>query len=285
MKPIGRPARPATAGLDLLEGRWIILAALLAISVVAWVVVVRQAAGMAGTGTPMLDAGQASMTGAVMTPAMPSRLTMGMAAPVFLAAWSAMMAAMMLPSAAPMVLMFSKVQAGRRSRGQQAVSTWVFVAAYLLVWTLFGVVAFDVATMADRLAGASAAPASSVARIGGLILILAGAYQLSPLKNACLTQCRSPAQFVLTAWKPGIGGAFWMGLEHGLYCLGCCWLLFVALFPLGVMNVAAMVVVTALVFAEKALPLGATFGRAAAWAIIVYGVAVVNFPAMLPVSM
>ena len=120
------------------------------------------------------------------------------------------------------------------------------------------------------------------ARLGGAVLIAAGLYQLSPLKRACLTRCRTPLQFVLTSWRDGYGGAFRMGLTHGVYCLGCCWLLFVILFPLGLMNVAAMAVITALIFAEKSLPAGHRIGQVAAAALIAYGLLVLVVPGALP---
>lgn len=112
--------------------------------------------------------------------------------------------------------------------------------------------------------------------------MLAGVYQLSPLKEACLAKCRTPITFLMTSWRDGQGGAFRMGLEHGADCLGCCWLLFLILFPLGLMNIAAMAVITALIFAEKSLPAGRIVGRVAAAALILSGLAVVAFPAALP---
>ncbi|HEX8036143.1 MAG TPA: DUF2182 domain-containing protein, partial [Ktedonobacterales bacterium] len=154
-------------------------------------------------------------------------LTMGMGGVLFLAIWVAMMVAMMFPSAASMILMFATVSAGKRQRAQAFVPTWVFVSGYLLVWALFGVAAYVVATTADRLAGQSMWLMANAARIGGIVLVIAGLYQLSPLKNVCLSKCRTPTQFILTSWRDGYGGALRMGLEHGIYCLGCCWLLFV----------------------------------------------------------
>jgi predicted metal-binding membrane protein len=123
------------------------------------------------------------------------------------------------------------------------------------------------------------------ARLGGAVLVAAGLYQLSPLKRRCLSACRSPLQFLLGSWREGYRGAFRMGLEHGAYCLGCCWLLFVILFPLGVMNVAAMATLTLLIFAEKVLPIGRQIGRIAAMALIAYGVLVVVVPTVLPTMM
>ncbi|MHB8492148.1 MAG: DUF2182 domain-containing protein [Solirubrobacteraceae bacterium] len=208
-------------------------------------------------------------------------LTMGMNAPLFLVLWVAMMVAMMFPTAAPMILMFARAAATKRQRGQAYVPAWVFVSAYLVVWTLFGVVAYGAAAGADTLAKQSIWLMNHAARIGGAVLIIAGLYQLSPLKYTCLSTCRSPLSFVMQHWRDGYGGAFRMGVEHGLYCLGCCWLLFVILFPLGVMNVAAMALITLLLYAEKVFPLGRHIARAAAAGLVVYGLVVLLVPAAL----
>ena len=114
----------------------------------------------------------------------------------------------------------------------------------------------------------------NAARLGGAVLLAGGVYQLSPLKSLCLTKCRSPLSFVLTSWRDGYGGAFVMGLKHGAYCLGCCWLLFAILFPLGVMNIAAMVFLTLLIFAEKSLPWGPSIAKVAGVALVAYGAVV-----------
>jgi predicted metal-binding membrane protein len=208
--------------------------------------------------------------------------TAGMEAPLFLAMWVAMMVAMMFPTAAPMILTFATVQRGKQARGQAFVPTWVFVLAYLLVWTAFGVAAYGAALVAEALAMRSPWLMDNGPRIGGLLLVLAGLYQLSPLKTACLSKCRTPLSFIMTSWRDGYGGAFRMGLEHGWYCTGCCWLLFLILFPLGVMNIAAMVLLTALIFAEKSLPVGPQVARGAAVALIVYGAMVIAMPGLLP---
>jgi predicted metal-binding membrane protein len=126
---------------------------------------------------------------------------------------------------------------------------------------------------------------ANAARLGGAVLVAAGLYQLSPLKHACLAKCRTPLQFVLGSWREGCGGAFRMGLEHGAYCLGCCWLLFVILLPLGVMNVAAMAVVTALIYAEKSSPASRPISQVAAAAMIAYGALVIIVPGLLPTAM
>src|SRR5262249_34022942 len=151
---------------------------------------------------------------------------MGMSALLFIAVWTVMMIAMMFPAAAPMILMFSKIYGSRRQQERPFVPTWVFVGAYLLVWSLCGVVAYPLAFGIERLAASSMWLMANAVRLGGVVLLLAGLYQLSPFKDICLSKCRTPLQFILSSWHDGYGGAFRMGLEHGVYCLGCCWLLF-----------------------------------------------------------
>ena len=207
---------------------------------------------------------------------------MGMALPLFLFAWVSMMVAMMFPTAAPMILMFATVSAGKRQREEPFVPTWVFVSAYLAVWVGFGFLAFGAAIGIDALSKGSPWLMANATRLGGLLLFLGGLYQLSPLKNVCLAKCRSPLSFILTAWRDGYAGAFAMGLKHGVYCLGCCWLLFAILFPLGLMNIAAMVGLTVLIFAEKSLPFGLAFARVAGVALVVYGGIVIVTSAGLP---
>ncbi|MHB8577197.1 MAG: DUF2182 domain-containing protein [Dehalococcoidia bacterium] len=212
-------------------------------------------------------------------------LTMGMGAPLFLALWVAMMVAMMFPTAAPMILLLARTAATKRQRGQAYVPTWVFVSAYLVVWTLFGAIAYGAAAGANKLADQSLWLLDHGARLGGGVLLVAGLYQVSPLKSVCLSKCRSPLSFVLRHWRDGYGGAFRMGIEHGLYCLGCCWLLFVILFPLGVMNIAVMAVITLLIYAEKVFPLGRLVAQAAGGALVLYGLVVLAVPAALPTTL
>ena len=207
---------------------------------------------------------------------------MGLRAPLFLAIWVIMMVAMMFPTAAPMILTFHKVQAGKRQRGEAFVSTWIFVAAYLLVWGLSGVAAYAGALAAEAVAARTALSPATAARFGGIVLVAAGLYQLTPLKDLCLSKCRTPITFIMTSWRDGAAGALRMGLLHGAYCLGCCWLLFVILFPLGIMNIAAMAVITLVIFAEKTLPWGRAAARVAAVALIAYGSVVVAAPQLLP---
>lgn len=211
--------------------------------------------------------------------------TMGMAAPLFLLMWTVMMVAMMLPAAAPMVVTFHRVQAGRRQRGSGFVSTWIFVAGYLTVWTMAGVGAFAAAVGAEAIARRTGLASADAARIGGMLIVLAGLYQVTPWKGACLTRCRTPMMFIVTSWRDGNGGAFRMGVAHGAYCLGCCWLLFLILFPLGVMNIAAMAAITVVVTAEKTLPFARGIARIVAMALIAYGIAVLIEPPLLPTFM
>ncbi len=253
-----------TASYPLTRERNLILASLLVLAAGAWALLAWQSA--------MTDDDMMS-------------LTMGMGAPLFVAIWVAMMVAMMFPTAAPMILTFARVHANRQQRGQPYVPTWVFVSSYLLVWTVFGVVAYGVAVGAQELADRSMWLMDNAARIGGGVLVLAGLYQLSPLKRACLSKCRTPLSFILSSWRDGYAGSFRMGLEHGAYCLGCCWLLFVILFPLGTMNIAAMALITLLIFAEKSTPFGRQTAGLAAAALVAYGALVVFVPDALPTMM
>jgi predicted metal-binding membrane protein len=244
--------------------RNVILGLLLALAAAAWA---------------LLLAWHGSDPGMDMAMASP---TMGLRAPLFLAIWVTMMVAMMFPAAAPMILTFHRVQAGRREWGGAFVPTWVFVAGYMLVWTLAGVAAYAAALAAEAAAASAALSPETAARIGGAVLVAAGLYQLTPLKDLCLSKCRTPVGFIMTSWREGTAGALRTGLLHGAYCLGCCWLLFAILFPLGLMNIAAMATITALIFAEKSLPWGRWAARATAAILIAYGAAVMAMPQILP---
>jgi len=243
--------------------RNLILGSLLALAAAAWALLIWQAA----------------VTDDEMS------LTMGMSAPLWIALWVAMMVAIMFPTAALMILMFARVHAKRAERGQAFVPTWVFASSYLLLWSLAGVVAYGAAVAGDELADRSMWLMDNAARIGGGVLIAAGLYQLSPLKYVCLNKCRSPMAFILNSWRDGYAGSFRMGLEHGAYCLGCCWLLFVILFPLGMMNIAVLALITLLIFAEKSTPIGRQVAALAAVALIAYGVLVIFVPDALPMMM
>jgi predicted metal-binding membrane protein len=243
-----------------------ILFALLGLAAIGWFVVVRQA------GQPMGD----GMMGDHMMSGRPD-LTMGSAS-LFFTMWVAMMVAMMFPAAAPMVVMYG------RMRRSDPVSVALFTGSYISLWIVFGGLAFAVGRIIEDRAAASMWVADNWARGAGVLLILAGVYQLTPLKDVCLRHCRTPLAFVMGHWRDGRTGALQMGFRHALYCVGCCWLLFVVLVPLGVMNIAAMVAVTLLVFAEKVLPWGRGLARVAAAGLVAYGVLVLLKPALLPTA-
>jgi predicted metal-binding membrane protein len=169
----------------------------------------------------------------------------------FIVTWVVMMAAMMFPSVAPMVAMYVRIQRGRR---QGVGATACFVAGYLLVWTAAGAVSYAGLRLAVRLAGSSITWTHGGRWIAAGVLLGAALYELTPLKRACLTRCRSPLSFVLTSWRSGRTGAVQMGARHGVWCLGCCWALMAALFALGVMSLAWMAVIGALIAIEKLLP-------------------------------
>ena len=183
------------------------------------------------------------------------------------AMWAAMMVAMMLPSAAPAILLYATVH--RRSAEPGPPPTAAFLAGYLACWAGFaaGAAALQVALERAALASpATMALVSSDAAAG--LLVAAGLYQLSPLKDACLGRCRSPARFLSRHFRPGALGAARLGLLHGAFCVGCCWLLMALLFVGGVMNLAWVALLTLLVAAEKLLPGGAWIARIAGLAMI-----------------
>jgi predicted metal-binding membrane protein len=250
--------------VPLQRERYIILAFLFGLAAIAWTVMIWQVS-----------------TDDIMA----MGLTMGMGTLLFMAIWITMMVAMMFPTAAPMILIFARTHRDKRARGKPYVPTWIFLSAYMLIWVLFGTVAYGAAIFGERLAEQSMWVADNAARIGGVLLMIAGIYQMTPLKHACLSKCRSPLQFILSSWRDGYTGSFRMGLEHGGYCLGCCWMLFVILFPLGMMNIAAMAVITLLIFAEKSLARGQAIARYAAVALIIYGGLALIMPELLPTVM
>jgi predicted metal-binding membrane protein len=179
--------------------------------------------------------------------------------------WWVMMAAMMLPSATPAILLYARVRHTRS--GDKAIApSWIFLSGYLAVWLLFSLIA---AVTQRWLTGPSMALDHHGAK--SALLIMAGAYQLSPLKAACLGQCRTPAQFISRHWRAGWNGAFRLGLLHGGYCVGCCWALMLLLFVGGVMNLLWVVALAAIVAAEKILPWGERLARISGAGLIAWG--------------
>jgi predicted metal-binding membrane protein len=188
-------------------------------------------------------------------------------------AWVVMMAAMMFPSIAPMVVMYARIQEGQHERGQrtEAGTTALFIAGYLLTWTTAGLVGYGIIEGARALDLGFLAWDSGGPYVAGAVIVAAGLYQLTPLKDVCLRHCRSPMMFLLTRWRPGRLGALRMGTEHGGWCVGCCWGLMAALFAVGVMSIGWMVFVAALIATEKLLPWKAVANRGIALLLVVLG--------------
>jgi predicted metal-binding membrane protein len=166
--------------------------------------------------------------------------------------WTVMMAAMMLPSAAPMILCFSALNRRRSERAR----TFLFVIAYLALWTAFSLAAAVAQWALQSIGWVSPMIESTSPALGGLLLTIAGVFQFSRVKHVCLRACRSPLGFLMSDWRGGLWGAWHMGIRHGLYCLGCCWALMALLFAGGVMNLLWIAALTGLVAIEKLAPKG-----------------------------
>ncbi|WP_175852773.1 DUF2182 domain-containing protein [Burkholderia anthina] len=226
----------------------------------------------AGTGMSALD-----MTTVAL---FPHRLADDMGAmdpslPTVILMWWVMMIAMMTPGAAPLVLLYRRVlrHHGAAAAGSALTSTFL-LAGYLVAWLAFSVGA-AVLQMLLQPAGLISGMMlwSKSAALSACVLALAGVYQFSPLKLACLRQCRSPVRFLTTYWRPGVSGSFLLGVRHGAYCVGCCWLLMALLFVGGVMNVVWIVALSLFVLAEKVLPGGERIGRALGVVLMAWAVA------------
>ncbi|HET8893659.1 MAG TPA: DUF2182 domain-containing protein [Gaiellaceae bacterium] len=199
----------------------------------------------------------------------------------YLGVWVTMMAAMMLPSALPMIQLFDHV-ARRSAAGPRRFSTSAFVSSYLAVWTAYGLVAFALYRAVTAMHLGFLAWNRAGPYVAGGSIALAGLYELSPLKSVCLRHCRSPLHYVLGGWRQGVVGAVRMGMEHGGYCVGCCWGLMLVLFALGVMSLFWMAVVATLIFVQKALPFGPHMTRIFAIAFLTLGLWVALAPATVP---
>ena len=168
--------------------------------------------------------------------------------------WTVMMVAMMLPSATPMAMLFARIQRHRRASGEAATPVTLFIAGYVLTWTGWSVLAATLQWSFQSMLLMTPQLTLESATLGGVFLIIAGIYQLTPLKNLCLVHCQSPIGFFVSRWREGWAGALEMGARHGGYCIGCCWALMGLLFVVGVMNLAWVAVLSAYVLVEKALP-------------------------------
>jgi len=185
--------------------------------------------------------------------------------------WVVMMVAMMLPTAAPAILMFAVMR--RRHRQQQTpfAPTVVFIIGYLLVWTGYSLLATVAQWGLHTAALLSPLMVSTSPLLGGALLLAAGIFQWTPLKYACLAHCRSPLGFFMTSWREGAYGALLMGLRHGSYCVGCCWILMALLFVAGVMNLLWVAAIAAFILVEKVLPHGPMVGRVAGGILVLAG--------------
>ena len=195
----------------------------------------------------------------------------------FLGVWLVMMAAMMLPSVWPTVALYS-----RMTRKRSPLAPLVFSSGYLLTWTAAGLLAFGISAAARHAFGAALSWDRAGRWLAAAVLVIAAAYQFTPLKAICLRHCRSPFGFLLGHWRDGVAGALRMGVVHGAWCLGCCWALMASLFALGVMSIGWMAFVSALIAAEKLLPWGraATYGTAAI--LLTLGILIVAVPDLIP---
>jgi predicted metal-binding membrane protein len=205
------------------------------------------------------------MGGGAMT-AMPPEWSLGYAAAVFVM-WAVMMMAMMLPSAAPVVLLAAALD---RQRNSAVPSNALFVSGYLVIWVGFSLMATIVQWALDKAGLLSDTMAASNRLLAAGVLVAAGLYQWMPLKQACLTHCRSPAEFLVRHWREA---RFVIGMRHGLFCLGCCWMLMALLFVGGLMNLAWIAVIAVLVLIEKTLPWGGWTSRLTGIALIGWGAA------------
>ena len=189
--------------------------------------------------------------------------------------WAIMMVGMMLPSAAPMILLYDRVRERQAARGPSLAATGIFALGYLLAWSLFSLAATAAKWALEQAALLTPMMASASPWLGGGLLLGAALYQWSPLKHACLVHCRSPLFFLGHHWRPGASGAFLMGLHHGLYCVGCCWVLMALLFVFGVMNLLWIAALALFVLLEKVLPCGERFARASGILLAATGVLVI----------
>jgi predicted metal-binding membrane protein len=204
---------------------------------------------------------------AMMTPAV---WTPGYAVLMFFM-WWIMMVAMMLPSAAPMILLFATVNRRQRETGHPHVATSIFAVGYLAAWAGFSLVAMTLQWGFERTGILSPMLVGTNVIFGGVLLLAAGVYQLTPIKHACLRHCRSPLAFLTLHWQPGARGALRMGLAHGAFCVGCCWFLMGLLFFGGVMNLYWIVGLALFILLEKTVPAGHWLGYTTGVALLVWG--------------
>lgn len=241
----------------LRRDRIVVISALSAVVVLAWSYL------LVGAGM-----GVHEMDGMLM--ARPPSWSPGYVAVVLLM-WATMMAAMMLPSAAPMILLFRTIARRSQVAGGSPADAGVFASGYVAVWAAFSLVAVTLQFGLDRVSLLSPMMDTTSQALAGVVLIGAGVYQWTPLKQACLRRCRSPLDFLMTEWREGRRGAFVMGFRHGGYCLGCCWVLMLLLFVGGIMNIAWIAGLAVFILVEKLAPAGHWMGQAAGVLLVLWG--------------
>ncbi|HSD41552.1 MAG TPA: DUF2182 domain-containing protein [Burkholderiales bacterium] len=240
----------------LRRDRRVVTASLVLVVALAWLYLWRDAAAMSHMG--MADMPMAHALGA------------GTLALTFVM-WAVMMVGMMLPSTAPTILLYGALVRKNGERGTVLPAVWVFTSGYLAVWMGFSLVVTLLQVALEQAALVTPMMVSASKGLSAAILIAAGIYQWLPVKQACLSRCRNPLQFFVTRWRTGAGGAFRMGAEHGLFCVGCCWMLMLLLFVAGVMNLVWIALIAGFVFVEKLLPAGKFTSGFASVALVLSG--------------
>jgi len=250
-------SRSALEGL-LARDRIIVVAALCAVVGLSWAYLL----GGAGLESHEMDG--------MSMPTMRAHWSFGYFA-LMTAMWSVMMAAMMLPSAAPMILLHASIYRRRVPQDAAMRASALFILGYLAIWTAFSLMAAGLQWSLAAAAMLSDMMRTTSTQVAAALFIGAGAYQWTPLKQACLRRCRSPLDFVMAYWREGAWGSFAMGLRHGGFCLGCCWLLMLLLFAGGLMNLAWIGGLALFVLVEKLSPAGHWIGYAAGLALVAWG--------------
>lgn len=246
-----------------------ILTGLAGITAAAWIYLVLEAHRMTGMSTGMTDRSMSASMHAIAGVHGWTVTEFGLR----LLMWAVMMVAMMVPTAAPMTLVYGAVARKAAVQRNPVAPTFVFVAGYIVIWSVFSVAATAAQWGLDRAALLSPMMVSNSVLLGSALLIGAGVYELTPFKHACLRHCRAPAQFLSQTWRSGMTGAFRMGLRLGAYCLGCCWVLMGLLFVGGVMNLLWIAAISVFVLLEKFLPYDHVAGWFGGTAMILVGAA------------
>ncbi len=258
----------------LRQQRLIIGVCLAAIVLIAWVYLLDTRTTMPG-----MDMSGMSMPGMDMPGMIVPELHQSSVTTVFLlfVMWAVMMVAMMVPSAAPMVLTFLAVNRRRQAAAQPFVPVGIFLAAYVTVWAAYAALAATAQWRLHEAAFLSSKMAANSPIFSGSLLLAAGLFQWTPLKRACLKGCRSPLSFLMSQWREGVAGAFTMGLRHGAYCVGCCWILMALLFVAGVMNLLWVALIALFVLAEKLLPHGELISQIAGFVMVAVGITLIVY--------